>query len=74
MQTWIKFIIYVICKSQNHPCKLFLILLTTFFVSFYLVMQIVILKASIHCQGCARKVKKAVSKLEGEFSLSNLCF
>ncbi|MCO5593287.1 hypothetical protein L7F22_047295 [Adiantum nelumboides] len=27
--------------------------------------QVVILKAFIHCQGCARRVKKTLSKLEG---------
>ena len=73
MQTWIIFIIYVILKSQKSS----LLAIRTFayysYVSFYLVMQIVILKASIHCQGCARKVKKAVSKLEGELCLYLIC-
>jgi copper chaperone CopZ len=28
-------------------------------------MQMVVLRVSMHCNGCARKVKKHVSKMEG---------
>lgn len=29
-------------------------------------VQIVILRVSMHCHGCAKKVEKHISKLEGE--------
>ncbi|CAM8937641.1 unnamed protein product [Rhodiola kirilowii] len=34
------------------------------------VLQIVVMKVSIHCQGCAEKVKKHLSKMEGVTSFS----
>ncbi|XP_061366500.1 protein SODIUM POTASSIUM ROOT DEFECTIVE 2 [Gastrolobium bilobum] len=34
-------------------------------LAFQLKPQIVILRVSMHCQGCARKVEKHISKLEG---------
>jgi copper chaperone CopZ len=33
-------------------------------------MQIVILRVSMHCHGCARKVEKHISKLEGNHILA----
>jgi len=28
-------------------------------------MQVVVMKVAIHCQGCAGKVRKHISKMEG---------
>lgn len=30
-------------------------------------MQVVVMKVAIHCQGCAGKVRKHISKMEGMF-------
>lgn len=31
-------------------------------------LQVVVMKVAIHCQGCAGKVRKHISKMEGMFS------
>jgi len=34
-------------------------------LQFLLGMQVVVMKVAIHCQGCAGKVRKHISKMEG---------
>ena len=35
-------------------------------ISVYLIVQVVVLKVSLHCKVCAGKVKKHLAKMEGE--------
>ena len=38
-------------------------------LQFLLGMQVVVMKVAIHCQGCAGKVRKHISKMEGAYLL-----
>ncbi|KAL2342508.1 hypothetical protein Fmac_003793 [Flemingia macrophylla] len=55
----------LIASGSDHKLRLKDVVAGKQTLAFQLKPKIVILRVSMHCQGCARKVEKHISKLEG---------